>query len=523
MAAGLADLLGLDVTTTEFAVAVRDDVGNEDYVATPMRGATAWQNDPAFPAFDLRAVPGMLRELLGALQARGWRFDRRGEAVPGYVSVACRQHDMVVLGQDGEPLLPAISWQCNAAGDESEALRALGVERTVGMIEPRFVLPKLRCVLNRQPDLADRIGAVCMTGDWIAQQLTGRRSLSTSDALSNGLLNQQTRARADEVIQLAGLRAAWFPETAQAGDVVGTVQPITGRPRGAQPSAVQPSAMDPSVRAHEDPWQAVRELLSGWRFVAGLGDNHASAVGSGMTDDYRKLVVSAGTSGTINLSCPKAASLQADSGLLRFEFYHDALLLLLMLADCGAWYNRFLDRFAPELKQAMGELNNLALSADLTALRRVLHDDMDHLEIFPPSWARTTLGAKVADVQLSIALELLLRVKQMLTAVRTAGVCLADTFVLTGGLSQSQFFQCLFYAGVQLLAPGASVKVSGRTGPLRYKTSAYGALINAELPRVHGHLAALHASGNRFPLIDCVQPQGSSELTLQYLLRSYGV
>ncbi len=502
MATGVADLLALDVTTTEFAVAVRDDQGTEDYAALPMRGATTWRNDAAFPAFELKEVPGMLHDLLGMLQSRGWRFDRSGEATPGYLSVACRQHDMVLLDKGGQPLLPALSWQCNAAVEEVASLQRLGVEPTVGKIEPRFVLPKLACVLNRQPDLKDRLGTVFMTGDWIAHRLTGQRSLSTSDALSNGLLEQASRQRADGVIETAGFDVGWFPAAAQSGTVVGTIQ----------------SAGDAA-----DAWQPLRELLAGWQFVAGLGDNHASAVGCGMTDDYRKLVVSGGTSGTINLSCPKAAQLPAGGDSLRFEFYGDSLLLLLMLADCGAWYNRFLDQFAPELKQTMNELNELALSVNLTGLRRVLHDDVAHREEFPPSWAASTLGGKVADTQLSIALELLLRVKRMLAEVRAAGVSTVDTYVLTGGLSQSLFFQCVFYAGVRLLDPNASVKVSGRRGPLRYKTSAYGALSNAELPRVGGKLAELHAAGNRFPLVDCVQPQDPSLATLQYLLRSYGI
>ncbi len=345
MAAGLADLLALDVTTTEFAVAVRDDQGNEDYAALPMRGATAWQNDQAFPAFDLKEVAGMLRDLLGMLQARGWRFDRSGESVPGCLSVACRQHDMVLLDKEGQPLLPAISWQCNAATEEVASLQKAGAEKAVGKIEPRFVLPKLACVLERQPELREGLGTVCMTGDWIAHRLTGQRSLSTSDALSNGLLEQKTRKRADKVIEKAGFDVAWFPGAAQSGTVVGTVRPADAE--------------------SEDPWTPLRQTLAGWQFVAGLGDNHASAVGCGMTDDYRKLVVSGGTSGTINLSCPKSAKLPEGGDALQFEFYGDSLLLLLMLADCGAWYNRFLDRFAPELKQAMNELNMLALSSEL--------------------------------------------------------------------------------------------------------------------------------------------------------------
>jgi sugar (pentulose or hexulose) kinase len=445
----------------------------------------------------------MIRDLLGTLQARGWAFDRSGESSPGYLSVACRQHDMVLLDKEGEPLLPAISWQCNAATDEVASLQKAGAEKTVGKIEPRFVLPKLACVLNRQRDLREKLGTVCLTGDWIAHRLTGQPSLSTSDALSNGLLDQKSRKRADKVIEKAGFDITWFPESVQSGAVVGRVRPADAD--------------------SEDPWTPLRQTLAGWQFVAGLGDNHASAVGCGMTDDYRKLVVSGGTSGTINLSCPKSAKLPEGGDALRFEFYGDSLLLLLMLADCGAWYNRFLDRFAPELKQTMNELNMLALSSDLSALRRVLHDEAAHVEEFPPTWTNCTLGVKVADTQLSIALELLLRVKRMLAEVRAAGVSSVDTYVLTGGLSQSLFFQCLFFTGVKLLDPNASIKVSGRTGALRYKTSAYGALINAELPRVGGKLAELHAAGNRFPLVDCVQPQGPSVATLQYLLRSYGI
>ena len=100
-------------------------------------------------------------------------------------------------------------------------------------------------------------------------------------------------------------------------------------------------------------------------------------------------------------------------------------------------------------------------------------------------------------------LELLLRIKGMLDEVRDAGVPETETFVLTGGVSQSPLFQHVFRAGIERLAPGKAVRVSGRKGPLRYKTSAYGALINAELPRFHGRLAELHSSGDRFPLVDC--------------------
>jgi hypothetical protein len=171
----------------------------------------------------------------------------------------------------------------------------------------------------------------------------------------------------------------------------------------------------------------------------------------------------------------------------------------------------------------LDELNAQAAASDTTHIRRVLHNDVEHTESFPPEWTEISLGSRVASTQFSIVLELLLRVKRMIDEVRQAGVLEVDTYVLTGGLSQSRFFQHVFYAGVKLLAPEAHVKVSGRTGPLRYKTSAYGALINAELPQAEGGLGAIHAAGDRFPLVDCAAPDASLLQSLQQLLASHGI
>jgi sugar (pentulose or hexulose) kinase len=357
--------------------------------------------------------------------------------------------------------------------------------------------------LKREPALRDQIGTVFLTGDWVACKLTGQRSLSTSDALSNGLLDQQSRRRADAAIADAGFPLDWFPATVQCGEPVGPVTAV-----GA---------------ADDDPWTPLRKQLEGWIFVAGLGDNHASAVGCGMTDDYRKLVVSGGTSGTINLSCPKSAKLPADGDSLQFEFYAESLLLLQMLGDCGAWYNRFLGQFAAEYAGRLDDLNAQAMASDPMAIRRVVHDDVEHTEVFAPTWERFTLGEKVASTQFSIVLELLLRVKRMVGEVRQAGVAEVDTYVLTGGLSQSLFFQHVFHTGVGLIDPAAAVKVSGRTGPLRYKTSASGALTNAELATIDGGLTAVHETADRFPLTDCDAPDAQRAASLRYLLQSYGI
>ena len=159
------------------------------------------------------------------------------------------------------------------------------------------------------------------SGDWFAGRLTGNRfRLSSSDALSNGLLDQQTQQLATAPLRQANdrlgdrLQPAWFPPVIASNGAVGTIE-----------------------AAAAAPWRQLGERLRGWRVAALLGDNHASAAGCGAAE-YDTMVLSLGTSGTVNLPAPPSA--QPSGDILAFEYWDDRLFLL-MLAQCGAWYERF--------------------------------------------------------------------------------------------------------------------------------------------------------------------------------------
>jgi len=483
MAKAIARWLGIDVTTTEMALAVCDEEQREGFASTKMRGATHWHGDTAFPAFDLRLIPDMLSELLEILASQGWTFEK-----PGSLSIACRQHDLVLLDPRDNPLIPALSWQCNAVAETEQLNANAQVTNSVGPLEERFVLPKLAHVLSIDASLRDQTAAAMTTGDWILGSLTGRFRLSSSDALSNGLLNQKTRELAVDVLSLAGVPPDWFPEVIQSGHSVGTVsaEPVNGD------------------------WHRIRETLAGWQAVAGLGDNHASALGCGMIDE-RTVVVSAGTSGTINLARPANGPLnKVDSSAVRFEFYRQRSLLLRMLAFCGDWYDRFLAEFAGDFSDAHPLLNSLAASADLDQVVRV---ECDHNgELYRPGWTQASLACKAASVQFSIGLELLIHVGKMLDEVPDSRQQISH-YVLTGGLSQSTLFQQVFRAGIDLVDERKEIKVSGRAGPLRYKTSAYGALLNARMPEFNHELVNIPSA--LFPLVECAEADTKSKDSLR--------
>jgi sugar (pentulose or hexulose) kinase len=462
-----ARFLGLDISTTAVTMGVRDAQGDEDLAAIPMRGSVAWHGQPAVESATL---PEMLGEALDSLREKGWRFSQ-----PGDLCASVRQHDMALLGAGGEVLIPFITWQCHAATAEVEELRRAGVEASVGRIEPRFILPKLKWALRQEPALAGKIRRAMTTGDYMALQLTGVERLSTSDALSNGLLDQQTKALASQAIATAGLDPAWFPEPIASGTPVDKV------------SAAQAAQA----------WRKVAATLEGWTVRAGLGDNHAGGVGSGLAD-RETVVLSLGSSGTVIRRCRPDARLRGNAA--RFEYFEDSLLLE-MLADCAVWYDRFV-RAYNSAGLSYADLNRLAFEARPADLLFVgqTHTAQGWSEVYPEGWESLPLGGKVLSTQASIAVHMLRLVKDMLGEVCDADVPAIRRFVITGGLSRSEFVQLVLQTGLRKLVADCRVLVSSRKGPLANKGAVLGALFTAmvgtpgypDLSAVVEQLGALH-------------------------------
>ena len=105
----IAAWAGFDLSTTGLALGVRSQDGEEAYAQVKMQGATTWQGQPAF---DLVQTPGLILTLLDDLESRGWTL------VDTACSFAVRQHDMVLSDGGGQLLIPALSWQCNAASQK---------------------------------------------------------------------------------------------------------------------------------------------------------------------------------------------------------------------------------------------------------------------------------------------------------------------------------------------------------------------------------------------------------------------
>ena len=486
-----ARYLGLVCSTTECGVAAAAEDGTEGYVSLPMAGAVAWHGSPAF---DLQALPGMVLELLTRLGDDGWDLSE-----PGHLSQAWRQHDLALVGHDGEPLIPALSWQCNLAGAQTEALNGMPAFRSaVGAVEARFIAAKLPWALQQEPRLRDELHAAMTSGDWLAGRLTGGRyRLSSSDALSNALLDQQTKELATVPLREAGpllggnLRPEWFPPVIASSGVVGAVERST----------------DPA-------WRELTDQLCGWQVAALLGDNHASAAGCG-ANEYDTIVLSLGTSGSVNLPAPHASR---PGEALGFEYWDDRLFLL-MLAQCGAWY----ERFRAEAAHGMDydELNGLALACDLERIVRV--PEPDPARTGWPELAGLDLAAQTASTQCSISLEMLDRVRAMLPSAAER----ISTFVLTGGLSRAPLIRDVLHTGLRMLAvtdgrvaTDARILLNDRSGHLAHKTDALGALVNARIAAGGGSPRDVIAADRSWRSCDAPEPERGRRL--QRLLEDTG-
>lgn len=465
--------LGLAITTTELGAGGVTKKGEEAFAAVPMEGRREWHSQRAC---DLNYLPKMVRKILGSLIDQGFKL-----VLLQCLSVAVRQHDMVVVLKDGS-VLPALTWQCTVATEQVKQLRDAGVEKVVGRVEERFILPKLMWLLTIMPEIRDQIQWIMTTGDYFTWKLTGGLPrLSTSDGLSNGLLNQETKEFAVDVIKKAGLEPKWFPEPIQSGELVGKVDAPDGS---------------------DEDWDWIRKELQGCACYAGLGDNAGQGQGAGLHDE-QTMGVCCGTSGPIwRIVSP---GVQTVGNAASFEYDSLRRLLLMMLADCGEWYNRFVNQWGNG--QELSDLDALASAASLDNMRRVTQRAIESgfEEIYPKDWDQMTLGEKAASIQLSIAYELALLVKAMLSEVTDNGALSLRRVILVGGMSRSGFFQAAFYTCLESLEIDLEVLITDRKGAMAFKLDAAGAMHNAMIG--HDLVSGMEEIAERYcPIQPCARP-----------------
>jgi xylulokinase len=192
------------------------------------------------------------------------------------VGLTGQMHGAVLLDEDGTVIRPAIIWcdqrteeQCRELTDRIGAARL--IELTSNPALTNFTLPKLLWVREHEPANWKRIKSVLLPKDYIRFRLTGERAIDVAEASGTLMLEVAHRRWSQEVLEAAGIDAAWLPTLYESIEVSGRISTDGAKATGLQ---------------------------AGTPVVGGAGDQAAGAVGMGIV---RPGAVSAtiGTSGVV--------------------------------------------------------------------------------------------------------------------------------------------------------------------------------------------------------------------------------
>lgn len=430
--------VGIDYGTEQIKVGVHGN-GKFDLVVIPNVAPVKFCGEPAFNVEDSIKFAN---DGIEKLKVEGWDFS----SVMG-VSFSVRQHELVLLDKNMEPIGPAISWQSGIATEEVKQLIEQKLHEVMGSLpEERFVPVKLMWLLKQDSSLKDNIHRVMTLDAYLAYILTGKEHLSRSEAQSNWLLDINGDL-AEDVLKLMGLEPEWFPEVIDAGELVG---------------AVNLDYSSPELRK-------LTTCLNGAGVYAGRGDNDSLAHGLCQVD-FITINMSAGTSGTVVRLAEIIWKLLGKVG--HFD-YDRKILLLAILKKCGSWYSEFFRAHCNGHSHRYID----SLTANPRNKFKILY--LRDGESYPEGFNKLTLTNKFRSIEASIALELLLLLKTILLEVDESSAPAIERVGIIGGISASKFFTSILYGGLNLILPNAVLVKGSAPGKFSEHSAALGALITA--------------------------------------------
>lgn len=229
---------------------------------------------------EVRYAPGGIAETDPAVW---WEALRTALAATGRarevdaIAVAGQQHGLVVVGDDGAPLRPAMLW-CDLRADV-EAARMVGelggeqraAELTGSVPIASFTAPKWAWVRRHEPDVAAHAIGLRLPHDWLNERLTGEATTDRGDASGTSWWSPKDGAYLPDLLALPSLEldATMLPRVVGPSEVAGTVTAEAAEALG---------------------------LRAGIPVAPGTGDNAGAALALGLAEGQP--VVSLGTSAT---------------------------------------------------------------------------------------------------------------------------------------------------------------------------------------------------------------------------------
>ncbi len=151
--------------------------------------------------------------------------------VPNVLGISNQRETVLIWDrQTGEPLGPAIVWQCRRTADFCHELRDRGLEpflreRTGLTVDPLFSASKARWLLKAAESKGISKDKVCIgnVDSWLLWKLTGGvvHATDVSNAARTQLLNLQTVQWDDELLELFEIPSVCLPTIHHSSEILG--------------------------------------------------------------------------------------------------------------------------------------------------------------------------------------------------------------------------------------------------------------------------------------------------------------
>lgn len=262
--------LGIDLGTTELKVLLMsgdgDIVGTAHHPLEISRTKNRWsEQDPE----DWWRATGIA---LATLRDRHPEAYSRVEAI----GLSGQMHGAVLLGENDQPLRPAILWNDMRSASECAELeaRAPRLREIAGNCAmPGLTAPKLLWVARHEPECFRLLTTVLLPKDYIRLRLTGVKLTDASDASGTLWMDVEHRNWSDELLHACDMTQAKVPPIVEGCRATGVVLASVATDLG---------------------------LPSNVLVAAGGGDTATSALGVGATEPGEGFL-SLGTSGVLSV------------------------------------------------------------------------------------------------------------------------------------------------------------------------------------------------------------------------------
>ena len=267
----MAMILGIDVGTSGIKAMLLDTETGVKAVH-----AKSYEVDiprPGYAQQDPQMWWNSLLEVLDWLHIH-FRDDYERISAVGYSG---QMHGLVLAGENGEPLRPAIIWLDQRAEKQMEEIYSTYTEAEMGRllcnrVSSGFAFPSLLWVKENEPEIFSKVKKILSPKDYLRFKMTGNMGGEVSDASATGMFSTAKRDWAWELLERFELSKEIFPPVAESSDIAGTISRDCAKRTG---------------------------LPQGIPVVYGAGDQQAQSIGNGVIRPGR-MISNIGTGGQIS-------------------------------------------------------------------------------------------------------------------------------------------------------------------------------------------------------------------------------